>query len=55
MEERTSVSPDGTTYALPQQDDYPAELARIVGRDLLDAHLVNRVGRGVDENGRWTA
>lgn len=29
METRTSVSPDGTVYALPKEEDYQAELARI--------------------------
>jgi UDP-N-acetyl-D-glucosamine dehydrogenase len=29
METRTSVSPDGTVYPLPKEEDYPAELARI--------------------------
>lgn len=29
MESRTSISPDGTVYTLPDEAEYPAELARI--------------------------
>jgi len=31
VETRGSISPDGTVYPLPREEDYPAELARIEG------------------------